>query len=158
MIRFSALPTDTTRALQSGAPDSYANTPERAVSDGGAVPCRHCLQHIPQGAGMLIFAHRPFPDLHPYAETGPIFLCEDLCERHEDTGTPPPVLTTSPDYLIKGYFATDRIVYGTGIVIPADRLTAQAETIFHDPNVAYIHVRSSRNNCYLARIDREDEY
>lgn len=155
MIRFSALPTDTVRALQSGAPDAYGNTPEHAVSNGAGTPCRHCLRHIPKGAGMLILAHRPFPDLHPYAETGPIFLCEALCDRHEDTDTPPPILKSSPDYLIKGYYSTDRIVYGTGIVIAADEMSAQADRIFNDPSVAYIHIRSSRNNCYLARIDRE---
>lgn len=156
MIRFSAFPTKTARALQSGAPDAYGNPPEQAVSNGDSTPCRHCLHHIPKGAGMLILAHRPFADLQPYAETGPVFLCEDSCERHEDTNTPAPVLTTSADYLIKGYYSTDRIVYGTGIVISADEMSAQAEQIFNDPNVAYIHIRSSRNNCYQARIDRAD--
>ena len=102
---------------------------------------------------MLILAHRPFPAPQPYAELGPIFLCADECARHEGEEMPE-VLQSSPDYLIKGYSAEDRIVYGTGVVIEQARMMEQAEAIFTDPRVAYIHIRSARNNCYQARIDR----
>ena len=33
-------------------------------------------------------------------------------------------------------------------------MMAQAEEIFADERVDYIHIRSARNNCYQARIDR----
>lgn len=154
MIRFTALPTEAVQAYQSGAPDAYEQPPESAVSEGNGTPCRHCLRNILKGENFLILAHRPFAGLHPYAETGPIFLCADSCARYEDEHVVPPVLTTSPDYLIKGYSALDRIIYGTGAVVPAQDLQTSAETIFEDQDVAYIHVRSSRNNCYQARIDR----
>ena len=76
---------------------------------------------IPEGAEMLVLAHRPFPSQQPYAETGPIFLCAEECDRHLVRETPE-ILTCSPDYLVKGYSAEDRIVYGTGkIVNAADR-------------------------------------
>ena len=153
MLKITALPTDTVRALQGGGPDANGQTAERSTSDGGGNPCRHCLRYIPKGAGMLILAHRPFPAPQPYAEVGPIFLCADDCPRHEGEEMPE-VLQGSPDYLIKGYSAEDRIVYGTGIVVEADRMMAQAKEIFTDPRVAYIHIRSARNNCYQARIDR----
>ena len=154
MIHFTALPTKVVRAYQSGATDVYDLIPDRVVSDGRGNPCRHCLRDIPEGAGFLILAHRPFKGLHPYAETGPIFLCADSCARHEDNGEAPSVLTTSPEYLIKGYSAQDRIVYGAGAVVAVQDLQSSAEAVFADPAVAYIHVRSSRNNCHLARIDR----
>ncbi|UWQ49444.1 DUF1203 domain-containing protein [Leisingera caerulea] len=153
MTRITALPTDIVRALQNGGPDAHGQTPERAVSDGGANPCRHCLNYIPAGAEMLILAHRPFPAAQPYAETGPIFLCADHCQRHQGEDLPE-VLERAPDYLIKGYSADHRIVYGTGIVIPQAEMMAQAKAIFADERVDYIHIRSSRNNCYQARIDR----
>ena len=154
MPRFIALPTEDVRQLQSGQPDAYGHIPERAVSPGSGAPCRHCLQNIPEGAPMLILAHRPFASEHPYAETGPIFLCADRCERG---GGPelPQILTTSPDYLIKGYSKADRIVYGTGQVVPTTTLDSQIAKIFARPDVAYIHVRSARNNCYQARVERD---
>lgn len=153
MPTISALPTDLVRALQHGGADAHGQTPERAISDGGGNPCRHCLRYIPKGAGMLILAHRPFPQAQPYAETGPIFLCADACDRHQGEAMPE-IFTRSPDYLIKGYGADDRIVYGTGVVIEQAQMMAQAEQIFEDARVRYIHIRSARNNCYQARIDR----
>lgn len=152
-LTFSALPTDAVRRLQSGAADAHGHTPERAISDGTGTPCRHCLNDVPAGAEMLILAHRPFPKAQPYAETGPIFLCAAPCARYEGPEVPP-VGRTAPDYLVKGYLATDRIKYGTGAIIAADALADRAQTLLEDPEVAYVHVRSARNNCYQFRIDR----
>lgn len=154
MHRISALPTDQVQAYSSGAPDGYGNQPERAISDGGGNPCRHCLTHIPKGKEMLVLAHRPFPRTQPFAETGPIFLCAEPCKRHEDATEWPEALTASPRYLIKGYGSDDRIVYGTGTIAPQAELQEAASNIFARADVAYIHIRSALNNCYHARIDR----
>ena len=153
MIAITALPTETVRALQAGAPDAYGTPPEHHVAQGSGNPCRHCLRFIPEGAAMLILAYRPFAGSHPYAETGPIFLCADACARHEGAAIPE-VLRDSPDYLLKGYNSQDRIVYGTGRVVAVAELQPYAEQVFERSDVAYIHVRSARNNCYQARIDR----
>ncbi|MEM8653488.1 MAG: DUF1203 domain-containing protein [Pseudomonadota bacterium] len=154
MPTFTALPTDLVAAYRAGAPDAFGNLPERQVSHGTGNPCRHCLRNIPDGAAMLVLAHKPFEGTHPYAEVGPIFLCAENCPRG---GGPdlPDIMTTSPDYLIKGYSSDDRIVYGTGAVTPTPDITDKIAAIFADPEVAYIHVRSARNNCYQFRIDRD---
>ena len=55
---------------------------------------------------------------------------------------------------MKGYSADDRIVYGTGRIVPTGEVEAYAEAVLADPRVAYVHVRSARNNCYQMRIDR----
>lgn len=73
-IRFIAMPTADVRGFQAGASDAYGMAPERRISDGGGIPCRHCLDDVAEGEAYLILAHRPFPELQPYAETGPIFL------------------------------------------------------------------------------------
>lgn len=151
MIRFVPLPTEAVRAVQAGGADAYGLAPEVRVSDGGN-PCRHCLRMIPDGAGMLVLAWRPFPALQPYAETGPIFLCADACDA--GGGEAVPEILASPDYILRGYGADDRIVYGTGAVVPVARLREEAEARFGDGRVAYLHVRSARNNCYQLRIDR----
>ena len=152
-ILFTPLPTETARRYQAGGADANGQRPEQALSDGDGTPCRHCLRFIPAGRGMLILAHRPFPAPQPYAETGPIFLCAELCEAPADRAEPPDILA-SPDYILRGYSAQDRIVYGTGAVVPADRIAAEAEARLNDPRVAYLHLRSARNNCYQLRIDR----
>jgi hypothetical protein len=151
-IVYSPIATKTVRAYQAGVADAYGMAPERSVSDGQGNPCRHCLRDIPDGADMLILAHRPFEGLHPYAETGPIFLCGAPCTAFD--GQTPEIFAPSGEYLVKGYHANDRIYYGTGQIVTGTKMAAAAEAIFANPEVAYIHVRSARNNCYQARIDR----
>jgi hypothetical protein len=153
-MKIIALPTDQVRGFQAGGTDAYGSPAERHISDGEGNPCRHCLCNIPEGHGMLVLALRPFDGLHPYAETGPIFLCADACERGGGH-TLPPILRSSPDYLLKGYGADERIVYGTGAIVAADDIEAYAARVFEDPQVQFLHARSARNNCYQLRIDRE---
>lgn len=151
-IRFTPLATETVRALQSGGPDAYGFTPERRTSDGDGVPCRHCLRQVPAGRDYLILAHRPFPALQPYAETGPIFLCADPCTA--GGGAEAPAMLASAQYIVRGYGADDRIVYGTGGVVATPAIPARAEALLARGDVAYLHVRSAANNCYQVRIDR----
>jgi hypothetical protein len=151
-IRFTPIPAAIARALQDGRPDANGQPPERHLSDGSGNPCRHCLRMIPQGAGMLVLAHRPFPAPQPYAEVGPIFLCADKCLP--GGGDEVPEILSSPDYIVRGYSAADRIVYGTGGVIPTAGIPARASALLGDPRVAYVHVRSARNTCFRVRIDR----
>ncbi|MDH4441855.1 MAG: DUF1203 domain-containing protein [Rhizobium sp.] len=153
-IRFTAMPSDQAAAYREGAPDAYGQIPERRTSPGG-YPCRHCLCEIDAGEPYLTLAYRPFPRLQPYAETGPIFLHADACAPHTATEILPPMLT-SPDYIVRGYGADDRIVYGSGGVIATEAIRERADVLFSNPQIAYLHVRSARNNCYQCRIDRTE--
>ena len=153
-IRFLPLDTATVRALQRGGPDAYGFRAERAVSDGDGMPCRHCLANIDAGEDYLILAHRPFPAEQPFAETGPIFLHARECEAAEAGPRLPEILTQSPRYILRGYGRDDRILYGSGRVVEQADITAYAEELLAEPEIAYIHVRSATNNCYQARIER----
>jgi hypothetical protein len=153
-IRFEALTTNTVISLQNGGHDAYGNAPEHKVSDGGNVPCRHCLKNIAGGEEYLIVAHRPFGPLQPYAETGPIFLHAEPCERAEP-GPALPEILDSPDYIVRGYDKDERIVYGTGQVTPTTDIGAYANKLLADRTIEFVHVRSARNNCFQCRIDRQ---
>lgn len=152
MVRFNPISTQIARHYQAGGPDANGQPPEQQTCDSPGNPCRHCLQMIPIGAQMLVLAHRPFPALQPYAETGPIFLCADPCPA--GGGAHVPDILASADYIVRGYGHDDRIVYGTGAVIATPQIAARADQLLRDPKVAYVHVRSARNNCFQCRIDR----
>ncbi len=154
LIRFVAMPTGQARAFQRGEPDAYGMTPEHRISDGDGVPCRHCLKNVAVGEGYLVLAYRPFPALQPYAETGPVFLHAQACERAAETDVMPDMIRTTPDYILRGYGADDRIVYGTGGVVDTKDICTHAHTLLQRDDVAYVHMRSARNNCYQMRIDR----
>ena len=151
-VQFLPLPTETATAYWNGGPDAYGMSPEQAVSDGVGVPCRHCLSGVMAGEAYLILAHRPFPDLQPYAETGPIFLHAAPCPAYAGPGLPP--MLESRDYIVRGYDNRDRIVYGTGAVTPTGEIAGYAEALLERTDIAYVHVRSARNNCYQCKIVR----
>ncbi len=125
-IRFLAMPTAEARAFQRGAPDAYGLAPERKTSDGSGVPCRHCLRQVAAGEDYLVLAYRPFPALQPYAETGPIFLHADECARAGNSADLPELFRPTPDWIVRGYGPDDRIVYGTGGVVPTPLIAARA--------------------------------
>lgn len=152
-IKFVALDTETVTDLRAGAPDANGQTPEHAVSDGNGVPCRYSLRIVPDGKPYLILAHRPFPTLQPYAEVGPIFVDAGTAERYPETDIVPPGLT-SAHYIVRGYGADNRIVYGTGKIVATETIPQEAERMLENRDIAYVHVRSASNNCYQCRIDR----
>jgi len=153
-IKFISMPTETVQALQAGGTDANGQVPERHVSDGDGVPCRHCQEDVKAGEPYLILNYRPFPAAQPYAESGPIFLHADKCPRYPETDALPPVFAVRKLILIKGYNRDDRIVYGTGSLVTPQDLTAVAGGILARDDVAYVHARSAYNNCFQCRIER----
>ncbi len=152
-VAFAAMPTNDAEHFWNGGADAYDQQPEIKVSSGTGYPCRHCLDNIAEGEELLVLAYRPFPALQPYAETGPIFLHKTPCRRYAAEEVLPPILS-SPEYIVRGYGHDDRIVYGSGAVTPTSGIKAQAEELLGRSDIAYVHVRSARNNCYQCRIDK----
>ena len=132
-----------------GSPDAYGNAAERKISDGRA-PCRCCLRYVPEGEEMLVLAYRPFDQLQPYAETGPIFLCSKKCRFTNTLGSPE--ILTSSHYLLKGYSSDEKIVYGTGQITPVDEIPAYADQLLTREDVVFVDLRSATNNCWQARL------
>lgn len=153
-VIYEAMESAVVSALRAGGPDANDQPAERgARSSGRGEPCRHCLANVPAGEDYLILAHRPFPELQPYAECGPVFLCAGDCVRWAGDGVPP-ILTSSPDYLLKGYTGDYRILYGTGRIVAQAGVEGYARELLSDPRVAFVDVRSARNNCFQLRIRR----
>lgn len=152
-FRYMAIPTLQAHNLQSGGVDALGHRPERTTSDGSGNPCRHCLRDIAGGKGMLIAAYTPFTSRQPYAETGPIFLCEELCERHEDAAALPRLFTNWQSLLMRAYTADERIFYGTGRIVEPERCRDYLENTFANPQTAFVHIRSASNNCFQCRVE-----
>ena len=151
-IQFEALPGDAVAKLRAGAPDAYGHPPGRRISDGGGTPCRHCLEGIAEGSAVLVLAWRPFTTLQPYVETGPIFLHAEACARAEPSPEIPAILD-SPEYIVRGYSTDERIVYDSGGIVATLDIPARAADLLATPDIAFVHVRSARNNCFQCRIE-----
>ena len=157
-LLFSGMPSEIAAALRGGAPDANGQAPERKISDGDGVPCRHCLEYVEAGEPYLVLGYRPFPAPQPYAETGPVFIHAADCPAYEPAqGLPPRERGPQRQQILRGYGADDRIVYGTGMVVRAGDIETEAAAILKRPEVAYVHMRSATNNCFTLRIDRGTE-
>ena len=133
-------------------PDANGQKPVEMISDGKSNPCRHCLGLIAKADAMLLLAYRPFDQLQPYAETGPIFLHKDSCERYDSN-----VLPIWFDYfdpaIIRGYNQQHAIIYDTGKVVLGEELATACQAILNNALVCYVHIRS-KFNCFQCRVDR----
>lgn len=150
---FIPLPAADIAHYRAGGRDAYGLEPERRISDGGAIPCRATLRMVPAGAPYLIVAHRPFQGLNPYTETGPIFVSADPLPPAEP-GPELPEFLRSPQYILRGYSADERIVYGTGAVVETGRLIAASRALLDRPGIAFLHIRSAANNCFHVRVEK----
>ena len=66
----------------------------------------------------------------------------------------PDLLRAGTQWLLRGYGDDDRIVYGTGDVVPQQHICTRAHELLQRDDIAYLHVRSAKYNCYQARIER----
>ena len=152
MLNYSGMPSAVAEAYRAGLPDANGQVPERHVSTDGSEPCRHCLGKVAAGEAYLVLGYRPFPAPQPYAETGPVFIHAEACPAPD--GRFPERERSGDGRILRGYGANDRIVYGTGTVVGAGEIEAEAERILERADVAYVHMRSATNNCFTLRIDR----
>lgn len=152
-VRFLSCDQGFVDQVRAGGPDAYGLPAERVVSDGGKpVPvlsgscARGGGDADPSGAAVS-------GDAALCRDGADLSLCSDHCKAWTGAGVPP-VLTTSPDYLLKGYSGENRIVDGTSRIVAKHEIVARAEEVFADPRVDYVDVRSARNNCFQTRIVR----
>lgn len=152
-IQFIGLPTAQVARIRKDRLDAYGNPVEVHRAQGGAYPCRHCLGNTPEGHDYLILAWRPFRSTNPYAETGPIFLCADECRAAKPSSQVPAMLR-APSYILRGYTEDERILYGTGQIVPTPDIPAHARDLLKNPQIAFVDIRSATNNCFQCRVLR----
>jgi hypothetical protein len=146
------IPTDQVERIRAGGSDANGKPALTRIAEGVANPCRHCLGLILEGEEKLVLAYRPFTGLHPYAETGPIFLHKRPCEPYASDRLPGWFDYLDPA-IVRGYGSDDWIRYDTGRVVAGPGLTDACRRILDDGTIAYVHVRS-RFGCFQCRVDR----
>ena len=152
-VKLSGLPPKEVENIRKTQTDSNNQPLEVKISNGNGNPCRHCLKMIEKDEEFYVLAHRPFSTIQPYAEMGPIFLHKKECKPYVDDGSLPSAITNKETLIMRGYDKDERIVYGTGKIVPRQELRSQAKSILEMEDVEFVHVRSTTNNCYQARID-----
>ena len=147
-----AIPTEVAESVRAtGKAPGYGFPAHREMAAGRA-PCRHCLRLIRvKEEELLLFTYDPFHELGEAPLPGPIYIHAEKCDRKTEQRSFPEEyrgrLLTLAAYGDERRLLKERRLSGGGE-------EEEAESLFADPAVRYIHVRSTDAGCYLFRLER----
>jgi hypothetical protein len=151
-FRVVALPTETAEFVRTTGKSPVYGFPAHKEVATGRAPCRHCLRLIrPLEEELLLFTYDPFRALGVPPLPGPVYLHAKECTRYKQDSIFP------EEYL--GRLLTFAAYGADRKLLEEKRLTnggeeATAEQLWANPEVEYIHLRSTEAGCYLFRMDR----
>ena len=123
---------------------------------GDPAPCRVCLGRFEPGQeSRILFTYDPFRVTEPELPLpGPIFIHEDECRPYDARGGFPESLVRGP--LTFNAYADDRRLVAAPRTEAGDRDAVEhtIALLLADPDVRYIHVRSTRAGCFLCQVER----
>ena len=151
-FRVVAIPTAIAESVRSTRKAPGYGFPAHKEVAAGRAPCRHCLRLIKINEEELyLFDYDPFRELGVPPLPGPVYVHVRDCERHNGGGAFPEEYRGR--LLTLDAYGEGRALVTEVRVSGGDEQQA-AETLFEDPKVKYIHVRSTEAGCYLFRMDR----
>src|SRR6266705_1453300 len=134
------------RAVNAGALDHTivsANSP-------GSCPCRRCLRWAQPGERVILFPYAAIPSGHPYSETGPIFVHANECQRYSATNEYPADFRNGR--VFRAYDSNYNIIDAQ--VMNGSEPEVVIESLFQNPDTAFVDVRSVTHGCFTFRIQR----
>jgi Protein of unknown function (DUF1203) len=134
------------RAVDAGALD---HTIVKANSPGSS-PCRHCLRWAQPGERVILFPYAAIPSGHPYSETGPIFVHADQCQRYSATNEYPADFRNGR--VLRAYNSNYNIIDAQ--VVNGREPEAVIESLFQNPDTAFVDARSVTHGCFTFRVQR----
>ncbi len=149
-FRIVPLPTEVAetarRQAAAGAPDHAVETADAPIG----YPCRHCLQWAQPGEKVVLFPYASIPPGHPYAESGPIFVHAEKCERYAATEKYP--ANFRQHRVLRAYDAGHAMI--DAVVLESDPPEMTIAQLLENPRTAFLQARSSLRGCYTFSIER----
>ena len=149
-FRILPLPTEIAetarRVVKAGAADHALIT----ADSPGSSPCRHCLRWAQLGERVILFPYAAIPSGHPYSETGPIFVHANECQRYSATNEYPADFRNGR--VFRAYDSNYNIIDAQ--VMDGSEPEVVIETLFQNPDAAFVDVRSVTRGCFTFRVQR----
>jgi len=134
------------RAAKAGAADHAVVTVDSPESS----PCRHCLRWAEPGERVVLFPYTAIPTGQPYSETGPIFVHADECQRYSATNEYPADFRNGR--VVRAYDLNYNIIDAQ--VVNGSEPEVVIESLFQNPDTAFVDVRSVTRGCFTFRVLR----
>ena len=144
------LPTEIADAARRVANTGAADHALITVDSPESAPCRHCLRWAQPGERVILFPYAPIPSGHPYSETGPIFVHANACQRYSTTNEYPADFRNGR--VFRAYDSKFNIIDAQ--VVNGSETEATIESLFQNPDTAFVDVRSVTRGCFTFRVQR----
>jgi hypothetical protein len=149
-FRILPLATEIAEAARREANAGAADHAFVIVDSPASAPCRHCLHWAQSGESVILFPYAAIPSGYPYCETGPIFVHADECQRYSATNQYPSDFRSGR--VFRAYNANYNIVDAQ--VMNGSEPEAVIESLFQNPDTAFVDVRSLTHGCFTFRVQR----
>jgi Protein of unknown function (DUF1203) len=151
-FRVVPIPTAVAQSVrETGKAPVYGFPAHKEIATGRA-PCRHCLRLIRvQEEELLLFTYDPFGELGEPPLPGPVYIHADKCALGDGHHSFPEEYRGRSLTLI-AYGEERKQLHEKRV--SAGNEDAEAENLFADAAIRYIHVRSTEAGCYLFRLER----
>ena len=134
------------REVNAGTTDHVLIT----VDSPGNSPCRHCLRWALPGERVVLFPYAAIPSGHPYSESGPIFVHANECQRYSATNKYPADFRSGR--VFRAYDSNYNLIDAQ--VVDGSEPEVVIESLFQNPDTAFVDVRSVTHGCFTFRVQR----
>ena len=149
-FRIVPLPTEIAEAARRAVKADAADHVLITVDSPQSAPCRHCLRWAQPGERVVLFPYASIPSGHPYSETGPIFVHANECQRYSATNEYPGDFRSGR--VFRAYDSNYNIIDAQ--VMNSSQPEALIDTLFQNPDTAFVDVRSVTRGCFTFRVQR----
>ena len=151
-FRVTAIPTQVAEEVRTtGKSPNYGFPAHREIAAGRA-PCRHCLQLIERNKEeLLLFTYDPFRELGEPPLPGPVYVHADACPRHPEADAIPEAYRGRL-LTLEGYGVGRALLKEVRVSDGQEQV--EAEKLFQEAEIRYVHVRSTEAGCFLFRLER----
>jgi hypothetical protein len=151
-FQISSLPTEIAEAVRTTGKAPQYDFPAHKEVASGRAPCRHCLRLIRVNKEELfLFTYDPFRALGAPPLPGPVYIHAENCNRSVGARSFPEEYRKRA--LTLAAYGEDRALLAE-VRLQNGNEDEEAEKLFANPAVRYVHVRSTEAGCYLFRLDR----
>ena len=151
-FRVAAIPTEIAQTVRSTMKAPVYGFPVHKEIAAGRAPCRHCLRLIRANEeALLLFTYDPFRELGVLPLPGPVYVHAEECERYASAAGFPEEY--SGRLLTLNAYGADRKLLSE-VRVQDGAEAGEMPRLFANPEVLYVHVRSTEAGCYLFRMER----
>jgi hypothetical protein len=132
--------------------DGHGNHLQAITADGQGEPLRCCLRNARPGEQIAVISYAQFDHPSVWTEVGPVFIHATRCAGYTSSGRLPEQLATGP-CVLRTYRDDDTMNYDHNTVITDKTdLHTIIRRLLDEPDVATVHVRSLRPQCFLYAV------